>query len=204
MVSKKDIEVKLNDLKDFENPVPQLEQYSTPPSLAASIVFVAYLQGNIEDKKVIDLGCGTGTLAIAAALLGANEVIGVDVDEGAIEIAKKNAKKFNLDIDWRTRDVTDFSEEGDTVLQNPPFGSQKKGNDRVFIKKSLEVAEVVYSLHKAETNEFVKNFVNECEGKVIEKVEVSFPLSRRFNFHKEKEKSVRVNIYKFIREKNDW
>ena len=65
----------------------------------------------LDGKTVIDYGCGSGVLAIAAALLGAAEVIGIDNDPQAIEASRDNAtrngvaKKILLrlpDIDERT------------------------------------------------------------------------------------------------------
>ena len=43
-----------------------------------------------EDSKVFDIGCGSGILAIAAAKLGAKEVIAVDLDEVAVKVAAEN------------------------------------------------------------------------------------------------------------------
>ena len=40
--------------------------------------------------KVLDVGCGSGILAIAGALLGASEVLGVEIDPVAVEIAQEN------------------------------------------------------------------------------------------------------------------
>jgi predicted RNA methylase len=37
----------------------------------------------------------------------------------------------------------------DTVLQNPPFGVQKRNADRRFLEKALDVGNVIYSLHKS-------------------------------------------------------
>ena len=56
---------------DFEKPVPELEQYSTPPDIALEIIKKVSSAG-ILSGKIADLGCGTGRLAIAAALLGAD------------------------------------------------------------------------------------------------------------------------------------
>jgi ribosomal protein L11 methyltransferase len=42
---------------------------------------------------VLDLGCGSGILAIAAAKLGAGEVLGVDIDKDAVRIARENARR---------------------------------------------------------------------------------------------------------------
>ena len=43
-----------------------------------------------EDSKVFDIGCGSGILAIAAAKLGAKDVIAVDLDEVAVKVAAEN------------------------------------------------------------------------------------------------------------------
>ncbi len=43
-----------------------------------------------KDSKVFDIGCGSGILAIAAAKLGAKEVVAVDLDEVAVKVAKEN------------------------------------------------------------------------------------------------------------------
>ena len=43
--------------------------------------------------SVLDYGCGSGILAIAAAKLGAGEVLGIDIDEKAVEAARDNAER---------------------------------------------------------------------------------------------------------------
>ncbi len=45
---------------------------------------------------VIDVGCGSGILSFASILLGARKVIGVDIDERAIEESKENAERLSL------------------------------------------------------------------------------------------------------------
>ncbi|MBR2674050.1 MAG: 50S ribosomal protein L11 methyltransferase [Mogibacterium sp.] len=46
--------------------------------------------------KVLDVGTGTGILAIAAALLGASECLGIDIDEDVVRIAKENIERNRL------------------------------------------------------------------------------------------------------------
>ena len=50
------------------------------------------------DEQVLDYGCGSGILAIAAAKLGAAEVVGIDIDEKALEAARANALRNNVTL----------------------------------------------------------------------------------------------------------
>ena len=55
------------------------------------------LEKNINgNEKVLDLGCGSGILSIAAILLGAEYCTAVDIDENSVKIAKENAEKNNI------------------------------------------------------------------------------------------------------------
>jgi len=47
-------------------------------------------------ERVLDYGCGSGILALAAAKLGAASVVGVDIDDRALEAARDNAAKNNV------------------------------------------------------------------------------------------------------------
>ena len=51
---------------------------------------------DMEGKKVIDYGCGSGILAIAALLLGADQLTGVDLDPQALEASMDNAQRNNI------------------------------------------------------------------------------------------------------------
>ena len=55
------------------------------------------LEKNINgNEKVLDLGCGSGILSIAAILLGAEYCTAVDIDQNSVKIAKENAEKNNI------------------------------------------------------------------------------------------------------------
>lgn len=49
-----------------------------------------------ERKRVFDIGCGSGILAIAAAKLGAKEVVAGDLDEVAVKVSKENCELNNV------------------------------------------------------------------------------------------------------------
>ncbi|WP_244833287.1 50S ribosomal protein L11 methyltransferase [Clostridium sp. BJN0001] len=78
-----------------------------------------YINDDNSDT-VIDVGCGSGILTIAAKMLGANKAIGVDLDPIAVDSAKGNAKLNNLTgieiLEGNLLDVV--SEKADIIVAN--------------------------------------------------------------------------------------
>lgn len=52
--------------------------------------------GDLEDKLVLDAGCGPGNLSIGASLLGAGSVTAVDIDNDALEVFKGNVNEMEV------------------------------------------------------------------------------------------------------------
>ena len=191
-LKRKDLEMALQRVKPFEAPNPTDEQYPTPASIAADMIFLAYSQGDIAGLRVADLGCGTGMLGIAAALLGAREVIGLDQDQAALDLAKENATRIGVEICLVRGDVSDFQEKVDTVVMNPPFGSQRRHADRPFLEKAMKLSEVSYSLHNAITQDFLLELVSSggMMGEVLKRYKLEIP--HTFAFHKKAKRDVEV------------
>ena len=166
---------------DFYQPKPELEQYATPVDIVAEMIKLANAQGDLSGK-VVDLGCGTGRLAIGAALLGA-EVTGYEIDNDALELAKNYSKAHDLDIKWINLAIENINEKYETVLMNPPFGSQRPGADRAFLEKSLEIGKKIWSIHMAETKNFVKDFIEKNNRRVIAAYEFDFTIKKSMPFH---------------------
>ena len=95
---KRQLEMALQDIPPHASPKVDLEQYSTPSVIAADVLWNAHAIGDIEGLKVVDFGCGTGIFAIGAALMGASESVGVDIDDDAVSIAKAQAYKRDIKI----------------------------------------------------------------------------------------------------------
>ena len=70
-----------------------------------------------KEKKVLDYGCGSGILAIAAYKLGAKMVKGVDIDPQAIIASKENGNVNECNIDWLNTDE-DFKFQADLLVAN--------------------------------------------------------------------------------------
>jgi putative methylase len=199
-VKKKELEILLQRLPAFDKPSPNLEQYLTPANIAADIVFIAHQFGDIENKTVLDLGCGTGIFSVGAALTGAKKVVGIDVDKSCIKIAREYAKKNDLEITYLTQDVKDAKIKCDTIIMNPPFGAQKsnKKADRKFIEKGFEAARVLYSIHLAKTVPFVKQLVSSLGGEIDYLKDYVFPIKWTYEFHEKKVMNYDVTMLRII------
>lgn len=194
-MKKSQLAIKLSKVEEFRQPKISLEQYITPPQLAADILHTAWMQGDIEGKKVIDLGSGTGIFAIGMALLGAEDVLAVEKDEDSIEIAKENAESLGVEskIRFVGSDIEDFKESGDTVIMNPPF-SVHSDIDIGFIQKAIEVGNNVYSVSHPGARKSIKDFVANSEHvlEALEEYEISLPPT--YGFHTEENRETKIDV----------
>lgn len=187
------LEMLLEEVEGFSNPELELEQYQTPSPLAAEILHFAYMQGDL-DESVQDLGCGTGILAIGAKLLGAKKVVGYDTDPKALEVAKKNAEKLGVKVDFVCSDIRKVSERVKTTLMNPPFGARIKGKDRPFLSSALRTSEVIYSIHNRGSLAFIQKFIKPAV--ITHSYVAKFLIKRTFDFHQKEREIIEVEIYR--------
>ncbi|MBS3907727.1 MAG: 50S ribosomal protein L11 methyltransferase [Syntrophaceae bacterium] len=78
--------------------------------------------------SVLDVGTGSGILSIAAAQLGAEEVLGIDIDQLAVEIARENVSRNQVSNKVRIKKgrIGDIRKRFDLVVANLDFRSLKK------------------------------------------------------------------------------
>lgn len=198
-MKKQRLEILLQRLKGHPHPSANLEQYATPALIAADVLWFAYTMGDIADRKVVDLGCGTGILGIGAKLLGAQEVIAVDIDEAALDVARQNAEGLGVDLSFVAMDVKDFPKTADTVLMNPPFGAQNPHADIPFLERAVALAPVAYTFHLAETEAFVLDKVREFAGVATHRKVYEFPLPHSMPFHTEEVRRIPAVLFRLIR-----
>jgi putative methylase len=218
IIRKIDLEVFLSSVKANPSPKVELEQYTISESIAATMLYLAaYTNGDIVGKKVIDLGCGTGRLALGAAFLGAKTTIGIDIDQSAIEVAKENSRQSGLKNcpSWVVGDIASVKGHFDTVVENPPFGVQKRTADRAFLEKALEIGGSIYSLHnhpevdrqlikqlksckgmlQVAPSPFLERFVSERGGKTLAVYALLMTIPRMFEFHTKEKHDFVIDLY---------
>jgi putative methylase len=199
-MKKKELEILLQKVPTFENPSPALEQYLTPASIAADIIFTAHQFGDIKDKKVFDLGCGTGIFAIGAKITGAKKVIGFDIDEEIIEKAKKYTDENEVSVEFLKKDIVEIKDKCDTILMNPPFGAQKSNinADRKFIEKGFEIANVIYSIHLSRTIPFIEKMVSSLKGEINYSKNYNFQMKYAYDFHEKRIAEYKVSLLRIL------
>lgn len=195
----RELEIRLEEVPRHPRPTPNLEQYRTPPKIAADVLYRGMARGDVTGRRVVDLGCGTGMFAIGAALLGADSALGVDVDAAAVEVAISTARSMAVEAEFRVADVSAVAERADTVIMNPPFGAQfaSRHMDTTFLEASLRIAPVAYSLHSAETARFLERWATRAGRDQELLARYEFPLPAQFSFHTKDLHHVAVRLYRF-------
>ena len=201
MKSKKELAVTLSRMQSFQKPSWRLEQYPTDSEIAAEVVWFAYHIGDIEGKTIADLGCGTGTLGIAALFFSPEKVFFVDADEKALKQLRENLLLMEIKDGYEIlhHDISGFHGKAEVVLQNPPFGVKSEHADKAFLEKAFEIAEVVYSFHKISTKDFVEKFSRDKGFRITHFFRIDFPLKQTQEFHTRKIHRIEVGCWRFQR-----
>jgi putative methylase len=225
LIRKLDLELFLSQVKAHPSPNANLEQYTSAELIAANMLYIAaYVNEDLVGKDCLDLGCGTGRLALGAAFLGAKSVVGIDVDKLAVKTAQDNSHELMLTdkVEWVIGDINALCGKFDTVLMNPPFGVQTRSADRPFLVKALEVANSIYSFHshpevdkrlikrlKAEKGQvevspspFLKRFIEKNNGAVKAVYAMLMTIPRMFEFHTKERHDFVVDLYVIERLQN--
>jgi putative methylase len=183
------LEMELERLRGFAAPDVKLEQYQTPATVAARLLFHAHLQGDIS---------GTGILACGAALLGASPVAGIDLDPSALAIAGENAGLLGVRVAFIAGDVRDSGVRRaicpcDTVVMNPPFGAQNRHADRPFLDTALECGRIVWGIFNAGSLPFLRSYTA-GRAEIGTMISCRFPIRHTFAHHRKERMEIPVEI----------
>lgn len=84
--------------------------FGTGHHSTTSLILQTLLETDIKGKSVIDMGTGTGILAILSAMLGAEKVTGIEIDPGAYENALEHVELNNVNVDVLLGDASRLNE----------------------------------------------------------------------------------------------
>ena len=116
----------------------------------------------LDSRSVLDVGCGSGILAIYAALKGAGRVVAVDSDPLAIEGARRNFSLNQLDsIGLACTDLTNVKGTFDVVLANLDFDTFRK-HSRTVAERVVQGGYLLVSGIEAQYADSLPPLFNEC------------------------------------------
>ena len=202
IIPKRKLEIKLGNLEILKTPKLGLEQYPVSPEAASELLYMAGFEHQDLDGRVIDLGAGTGRLAIGASLMGATNVLGIDADKQSLQIARRNASAERVNIDWVVGDLESVTGDFRTVLMNPPYGTRSPHLDIRFLSRAFELAPVSYSIHKSSTRKFLIEFAGK-NGRTVDEVRsMGMRIPHLFDFHRKKWETIQVDLYRISAREN--
>ena len=112
-----------------------------------SLMIESLLENNLKDKSVLDMGCGTAILSILSSLLGAANVVGIDIDEWAYNNAIENIeinKISNINLKLGGAEILNEEMKFNVVLAN--INKNILLNDiKIYVKTLNEEGELYVS-----------------------------------------------------------
>ena len=179
------------------HPAAPLEQVATPAEAAADLLSDLDRRFGLEGRSVLDLGCGTGRLAVGAALLGAAPVVGVEVDATLVPIARAAARAAKATVEFRVSDVARWDHPADVVVMNPPFGAQTRHADRPFWERAFSLARCsVGAFASSASRTFIARLALDRGAHVVEVEPVRWDLPRLFPHHRAA--NVRLDVDRWV------
>ena len=91
--------------------------------LVECIVGIPEFKDNGMPRKILDIGTGSGCIAISLKKAHPEwQVTGIDISPQSIDIARQNASRNNVEIDFQIMDIfSDYNGDFDLIVSNPPY-----------------------------------------------------------------------------------
>lgn len=149
-------------------PYVLIPRQETEQLAVACLVKITREFKNKKDLVIADIGTGSGILAIyLKECFPEAHVIATDISEKALQIAKINAEKHNVDIDFRLGDMLEpINEKLDVIVSNPPYIESEKTVSEQTLKYEPHLAlfaspktkyyrEILFNLQKMKDEFFI-------------------------------------------------
>lgn len=93
---------------------------------------------NMKGKSILDIGTNTGALLLYGHYHGADKLIGVDIHDRALEIAKQNLERYSDNYTLYASRIQDLDiEKVDVVVSNPPFFEMNNVTPNIYLREAM-------------------------------------------------------------------
>ncbi len=170
-IDKDSIDIAKNNLSFLGRNSNILNKNRLTPNLADDIVFI--------QSDVVDINRESISKYLTSKTGDIHQITGQDNDNEQYIQKSHNLGKY-------------------IVIQNPPFGSQKKHADRIFLKKALEIGDIIYSIHNTPTRDFVIEYIEDRGRTITHIFQANFKIPNIYKFHTKKVVDIPVDIYRIV------
>ena len=166
------------------------------------------LKEDLDGKEILDIGTGSGCIAISLAKNLPNaKITALDISKNALEVAKENAKLNNVNIDFINADIFEYHSDKkyDVIVSNPPYVTESEKT--LMIKNVLdfepELALFVEDEYPLRYFEYIieksKNYIKKYgliffEINDIFEISLTQVISKKYNF--------KIQFFKDLLDKN--
>lgn len=131
---------------------------------------------NFTELKIVDIGTGSGAIAIALSKELKTKVIATDISNDAIEVAKENIKKNNADIKLLQGDMLEplikNNIKVNILVSNPPYIKENENIEKIVYDNEPHLA----LFAKEEGIEFYKKILKNCSKVLEDKFLIAFEI----------------------------
>lgn len=97
------------------------------PRPETEILVEEILKESLDGKKILDIGTGSGAIAVSLGLNSSAKITASDISEKAIKMAVKNAENLGAKVDFIISDLFENIEgKFDIIVSNPPYLTEKE------------------------------------------------------------------------------
>lgn len=148
---------------------------------------INFIKEYFNKPKVLDIGTGSGAIAISIKKDIDSNVYATDISKEALEVAKENAKRNNVDINFINTNIYDgINEKFDVVISNPPYIRYDEEIDEIVKNNEPHIALYADNNGLYFYEEILKNIKNILNDKYLIAFEIGKDQAEEINKLKDK------------------
>ena len=119
-----------------------IPRFETELLVEKTISYIRRIFGiDLYNLNILDIGTGSGCIAISLKKELDSHVMGIDISPMALEVAKRNAFRHSVDIDFVLSDIfSNVSSSFDVIVSNPPYIREDEVVEKIVLDNEPHMA----------------------------------------------------------------